>query len=158
PGVRRSGRTRSASSAARRPPLPDPDATVATIRVRAMQDGFSGGRELGAIFGVTVATWPSRPVFDDAAFGMECVRRLAPACDRAGASLYAYCLMGDHACLLLGVLRMASLPAAVTLWKSLCGQAWRRRGGRSLWQRGYAERLLPDAGALREAAAYLLGK
>ncbi|HEY7113967.1 MAG TPA: transposase [Thermoanaerobaculia bacterium] len=123
-----------------------------------METGSAGGREPGAIFAVTVATWRSRPVFDDAAFGRECVELLAPACARAGASLYAYCLMADHGCLLLGVPGRASLPAAVTLWKSLCGQAWRRRGGASLWQRGYAESLLPDAGALREAAAYVLGK
>ena len=118
----------------------------------------SGGGGLGAIFGVTVATWQSRPVFDDASFGIECVALLVPACNRAGASLYAYCLMADHGCLLLGVPRRASLPAAVTLWKSLCGEAWRRRGGGPLWQRGYAESLLPDARSFREAASYLLGK
>jgi len=124
-----------------------------------MENGpAGGGRALGAIFGVTVATWQSRPVFDDVAFGMECVDLLAPALGRAGAALHAWCLMSDHGCLLVGVPQRASLPAAVTLWKSLCGQAWRRRGGRSLWQRGYAERLLPDARALREAAAYLLTK
>jgi putative transposase len=124
-----------------------------------METGSAGGgRELGALFGVTVATWQSRPVFDDVAFGMECVELLGPALDRAGAALHAYCLMADHGCLLLAVPRRDRLPAAVTLWKSLCGQAWRRRGGQALWQRGYAERLLPDARALREAAAYVLAK
>jgi len=124
-----------------------------------METGSAGsGRELGAIFGVTVATWQSRPVFDDLAFGLECVDLLVAALDHAGAALHAYCLMADHGCVLLGVPRRDRLPPAVTIWKSLCGQAWRRRGGQSLWQRGYAERLLPDARAVREATAYLLAK
>jgi hypothetical protein len=117
-----------------------------------------GGRDLRAIFGVTVAAWPSRPVFDDVAFGRECVDLLAPALDRAGADLHAYCLISDHGCLILGVPRGDRLAPAVALWKSLCAQAWRRRGGQSLWHRGYAERLLPDERALRAAAAYVLGK
>ena len=117
-----------------------------------------GGRDLEMIFAVTVATWQSWPVFDDVSFGMECADLLRPALERAGVALHAYCLLADHGCLVIGVPQRERLPPAVTLWKSLCAEAWRRRGGRSLWQRGYAERLRPDARSLREAAVYLLSR
>jgi REP-associated tyrosine transposase len=110
-------------------------------------------------FTVTVGTSPRLPVFDDIPFGLECVRLLREVCLRTDVRLYAYCLMPDHACLLLGVGAKSSLAATVTAWKSLCAQARRQRGSWvPFWQRGYAERALPGPEALRTAARYLLEK
>ncbi len=126
----------------------------------------SGLRRLGIdtlltdpTFSVTVATSPRLPVFDDIPFGLECARLLRAVCERTDAHLYAYCLMPDHAYLLLGVGSRGSLAAPVTAWKSLCGQVRRQRGGSdAFWQHGYTERALPGPEAVRMAARYVLEK
>ena len=110
-------------------------------------------------FSVTVGTLPRCPVFEDIPLGVECVRLLKQVCERTDTRLHAYCLMPDHACLLLGVGGRESLASAVTGWKALCAQARRQRGSRApFWQRGYAERALPGPDALRAAARYVLEK
>lgn len=110
-------------------------------------------------FSVTVGTLSRCPVFEDIPFGLECVRLLKQSCEKTGATLHAYCLMPDHACLLLAVDGRESLAATVTGWKSLCGQARRQRGSWApFWQRGYAERALPSPDALRMAARYVIEK
>jgi REP element-mobilizing transposase RayT len=111
------------------------------------------------VFAVTVGTSQHLPVFDDIPLGRECARLLRDACERTDVRLYAYCLMPDHACLVLGLPRRTSLPEIVTGWKSLCAQARRQRGSSApFWQRGYAERALPGPEAARLAARYVLEK
>jgi len=108
---------------------------------------------------VTVGTLSSLPVFDDIPFGQECVRLLRLVCDRTGARPYAYCLMPDHACLLVGLGGSAALGVTVTAWKALCSRARRQRGSwGTIWQEGYAERAVAGADALRTAARYVLEK
>ncbi|HTO86261.1 MAG TPA: transposase [Thermoanaerobaculia bacterium] len=110
-------------------------------------------------FAVTVGTLSSLPVFDDIPFGQECVRLLRHVCDRTGARLYAYCLMPDHACLLVGPGGGAALRPTVTAWKTLCSRARRQRGSWvPFWQQGYAERAVAGPEALRTAARYVLEK
>ena len=61
--------------------------------------------------------------------------------------------------MLLGAARRETLAAAVTAWKSLCGQARRPRGGGvSLWQRGFAERAMASPEAVSLAARYIVEK
>jgi REP element-mobilizing transposase RayT len=125
-----------------------------------------GLRRLGAeallmdsAYAVTIATSPRTPVFDDIPFGLECARLLRDVCLRTDVQLLAWCLMPDHACLLLAPRNRAALAAAVTGWKALCGQARRQRGAwPSFWQRGYAERALPGPEAARMAARYIVEK
>lgn len=113
----------------------------------------------GPAYAVTVGTRDRVPVFDDIPFGRECARLLRDACERTGVGLGAYCLMPDHACLILRLESRTSLPAIVTAWKSLCAQARRQRGGAAaFWERGYAERELPGAEAVRLATRYVLEK
>jgi putative transposase len=111
------------------------------------------------VFAVTVATSGGAAVFDEIPYGLECLRLLREACRQADVRLHAWCLMRDHACLLLGAPRRATLAAAVTAWKSLCAQA-RRPGGRepSLWQRGFSDRPIGSAEAARLAARYIIEK
>ena len=78
------------------------------------------------VFAVTLGTSHHPPIFDDIPFGRECARLLRAACERTDVRLYAYCLMPDHACLVIGLPGRTSLPEIVTAWKSLCAQA--RRG------------------------------
>ena len=111
------------------------------------------------VFAVTLGTSHHPPIFDDIPFGRECARLLRAACERTDVRLYAYCLMPDHACLVIGLPGRTSLPEIVTAWKSLCGQARRQRGSFApFWQRGYAERALPTPEAARMAARYVLEK
>jgi REP element-mobilizing transposase RayT len=117
------------------------------------------GRMASPVFAVTVGTSHHPPVFDDIPFGRECARLLRDACERTGVRLHAYCLMPDHACLVLGLPGRVSLSEIVTGWKSLCAQARRQRGSYApFWQRGYAERELPGPEAARMAARYVLEK
>jgi len=111
------------------------------------------------VFSVTVSTLPRRPVFDDIPFGLECVGLLRDVCRRKGALLHAYCLMPDHASLLLGVGSRSDLGPPVAGWKALCGQARRQRGSWApFWERGFAERTLEGPDALRTAARYVVEK
>lgn len=110
-------------------------------------------------FAVTVATTAGRPVFDDVPFGLECLRLLREACGQTNVHLHAWCLMPDHACLLLGTPCRELLAAAMSRWKSLCAQArGPRRGGAPFWQRGFAERVIPSPVALGLAARFILEK
>lgn len=110
-------------------------------------------------FSVTLGTLSRLPVFEDIPLGLECVRLLKQLCERTDVKLHAYCLMPDHACLLLGVGARESLAPTVASWKSLCAQARRQRGSWApFWQKGYAERALPGPEAVRTAARYVLGK
>jgi REP-associated tyrosine transposase len=111
------------------------------------------------VFLVTIATAPRLPVFDDIPFGQDCARLLRQVCDKTGVRLYAYCLMPDHASLLLGTPERASLATSVAAWKSLCAQARRQRGSWApFWQQGFAERALSGPEAVRTAARYVLEK
>jgi len=111
------------------------------------------------VFSVTVSTHPRRPIFDDVPFGLECVSLLKDVCRRRGAFLHAYCLMPDHASLLLGVGSREALAPPVMAWKALCGQARRQRGSWApFWERGFAERPVTGPDAVRAAARYVVEK
>lgn len=129
---------------------------------RLLRAGLRGIRRKGlflGVFSVTISTAPLTPVFGDVAFGLECVRLLRAVCRTTETRLHAYCLMPDHACLLLAAGRRETLATTVNAWKSACRHARRRLGApEEFWQRGYADRLLPSPEALRTATRYVLEK
>ncbi len=111
------------------------------------------------VLAVTVGTSSGLPAFDEIPFGLDCLRLLREVCRQTDVRLHAWCLMPDHACLLLGAARRETLAAAVSGWKSLCAQArGRRRSGVPFWQRGFAERVIPSPGAVSLTARYIVEK
>ena len=113
--------------------------------------------ESGRVFSVTVGTAPKAPIFDDLAFGKECVQLLHGLRASLGNPVYAFCLMPDHVHLLLGVGRGSPLGEIVGAWKSRCYLLRRRRGhDERFWQRGYYDHGLRTTGDLKAAALYIL--
>ena len=96
-----------------------------------------------AAYFVTTCTLARRKVFHDIDFGREAAALLIAHSARRGFAVSAYCLMPDHAHLLVTAQTLESpLRDLVRIWKQATGYRWHvRRGGR-LWQAGYLERVL----------------
>ena len=96
-------------------------------------------------------------VFLDPKLTTTCIEHLRTLKNRRGNPIYAYCLMPDHAHLLVGVVSQAPLSSLITSWKSLCYHA-RRKLGRPepFWQRGYFDHAVRSDEDLRKAALYIL--
>ena len=111
----------------------------------------------GVAFAITIGTSPRRPVFSDLVLARECVDALT-ALERARrCAVIAYCLMPDHAHLLVRPGRGSSVVAFVQAWKSLCYRVWRAREGKaSFWQRGFWDSAVRTEEGLREASLYIL--
>ena len=123
-------------------------------RIRISADAYSTP---GAVFSVTVGTSPRREVFADPEFGAECIEILRRLRASEGNPTYAFCLMPDHAHLLVGVVEGSTLQDFVGRWKSLCFQAWRRRGRKQgFWQRSFFDRAVRQEANLRTTAWYIL--
>lgn len=113
--------------------------------------------EPGRIFSVTIATSKRIPIFADLHFGVLCVDVLRALAQETQTRIYAYCLMPDHAHLLVGIGGSVALPSFVGSWKSLCYRAWRKKGGRAtLWQRSYYDHALRADDDVWKAASYVL--
>jgi putative transposase len=91
---------------------------------------------------------------EEAASTLEQFRRTAT--DEQFAIL-AYCLMPDHAHLLVeGMSTTSDLRRFVKMAKQRSGGVHRRRCGVRLWQEGYFERVLRDADDARDYAQYII--
>ena len=114
-------------------------------------------RQSGTAFAVTIATRDRQRVFSDLGFAADCVEALQRQAMDRDVPVYAYCLMPDHAHLLIGVPFYGDLVRSIQAWKSLCYLAWRRRGyRRSFWQRSFYYRAVRREEDLRQAALYVL--
>ena len=123
-------------------------------RIRLGPDSY---RRSGTIFSVTIGTNPRQDVFLDLEFGKECIDILKMLSERTKNPVFAYCMMPDHAHLLVGVEKSSPLSSFVGAWKSLCYQARRRRGLLSkFWQYSYYDRALRSDDDVRAAASYIL--
>jgi REP element-mobilizing transposase RayT len=142
---RRYGRARAAGSAA---------GALRDNRIREARRVMADSTT-DLVFAVTVATSGGAAVFDEIPFGLACLSLLREVCRQADVRIHAWCLMPDHACLLLGAGRRETLAAAVTAWKSLCA---RKGGGQRLWQRGFSDRSIGSAEAAWLAARYIIEK
>ena len=70
-------------------------------------------------------------------------------------TLHAYCLMPDHAHLLVGGGAGSNLQEFVHHFKTLTGFRYKKATGRSLWQISYHDRVLRRDEDLHEVAAYI---
>jgi REP element-mobilizing transposase RayT len=106
---------------------------------------------------VTTCTLDRRNVFDDLEFGREAAALLTAYSAEHEFVIAAYCLMPDHAHLLM---RAATAGAAfcplVRAWKQATGYRWRARTGGRLWQPGYYERVLRDDESELSVARYVV--
>jgi len=68
----------------------------------------------------------------------------------------AYCVMPDHAQVILAGRDGSDPRAALRRWKQMSGTAYRQRTGRTLWRPRCAEHLLRDPAALWRAVRYLI--
>ena len=108
-------------------------------------------------FSLTIAVAGREPVFEEIAFGRECLELLLPLCEATESLLYGYCFMPDHVHLVIGVGRR-SLVDVIGEWKSLCFRARRRRGcALPFWQRSFWDHgIRGGERALRAAVLYVL--
>ena len=71
--------------------------------------------------------------------------------------ILAYCLMPDHAHLLVeGMSATSDLRRFAKMAKQRSGGVHRRRCGQRLWQEGYFERVLRDRDDVRSIARYII--
>jgi len=106
---------------------------------------------------LTICTERRHRAFDNSAFGQWAVSQLLLQSAARGFAVIAYCLMPDHAHLLLqGQTDDADLKGMVLSWNTLTGHQWRQRGGGRLWQRGYYDHVLRDGERPLAVARYIL--
>ena len=112
--------------------------------------------EPGSAWLVTIGVDGRRPVFAEPAFAGEVTMLLRERCAALGAPLDAYCLMPDHAHLLVEV-TTGNLIETVRDAKSRSTQLWWRRGGYGpLWQRSFHARGLRTENEYDLAFSYVL--
>ena len=95
--------------------------------------------------------------FADAPAASEVAAQISPCFALNRFEVVAYCVMPDHAHLLLeGTSADADLLEAVRLWKQRTGYAWRRSTGGRLWQPGFHDRILREEDDTRLVVRYVL--
>jgi len=106
---------------------------------------------------LTVCTDRRHRAFEDLEFGQWSVSQLLQQAQSRRFAVVAYCLMPDHAHLLLqGQSDDADLKRMVLSWNTLTGHQWRQRAGRRLWQTGYYDHVLRDGESMLGVARYIL--
>jgi len=106
---------------------------------------------------LTICTDRRHRAFDDIAFGQWAVSQLLQQSVARRFAVVAYCLMPDHAHLLLqGQTDNADLKSMVLSWNTLTGHRWRQRASGRLWQRGYYDHVLRDGEGHLAVARYIL--
>ncbi len=123
-------------------------------RIRLKSAAYS---RAGAAFSITIGTLGRFPIFEDQAFGLECVELLRQLRSDKVPKVYAFCLMPDHVHLLLAASRETPIPSLVGRWKSRCYQARLARGKKEpFWQRSFYDHGLRGDEDLRRASRYIL--
>jgi putative transposase len=77
--------------------------------------------------------------------------------ERRAFVVLAYCVMPDHAHLLLeGIDETADVRETMRAWKQRTGFDWKRRTRTPLWQEGFHDRVLRDSDDTRAVVRYVL--
>ena len=106
----------------------------------------------------TACTHFRKPVFgDDYAFGTHAVSQLLLTGRELDFDIVAYCLMPDHAHLLVaGRSETSDFEQFMKRFKQRTGFERRRAAGERLWQPGFHDRILRDDEATLAVARYIL--
>ena len=106
---------------------------------------------------LTICTENRRRAFDDVIFGEWAAAQLLQWARRRGFAVIAYCLMPDHAHLVLqGLNEAANLKSLILSWNTRTAYAWREANGTRLWQCGYYDHVLRDGENFLAVARYVL--
>ena len=106
---------------------------------------------------LTFCAHDRRPVFKDACAATETLRHFQRTARDEWFALLAYCLMPDHAHLLVkGLTSKSDLRRFAKVSKERSGRTYRKRSGQRLWQEGYFDRVLRDDADARRYAEYIV--
>jgi REP element-mobilizing transposase RayT len=109
------------------------------------------------VFAVTLCLEDRQRHFAQPVFARHCIDFLKALALLTGTRVHAYCLMPDHACLLIGPSPSTSLPGFVGRWRSLCAREWyRRTGSNSFWRPSFRDHALADDEDLLRAVERIL--
>jgi putative transposase len=107
---------------------------------------------------LTTSAYDRRRVFADADVADAVVAQLLTTVAASAVEVTAYCLMPDHAHVLLTGMREDARPLDVFVrWKQRTGQWYRQRTGARLWQEGYWDHVLRDTEDVGDVVRYILG-
>ena len=106
---------------------------------------------------LTICTENRQRAFDDFPFGKWAAAQLLQRARPRGVAVIAYCIMPDHAHLVLqGLNDAADLRSLILSWNTRTGFAWREAHGTRLWQRGYYDHVLREGENFLAVARYVL--
>jgi putative transposase len=106
---------------------------------------------------VRIGTWNRTPCLTDASTAEAVISQLLRRAQEFGFEVLAYCLMPDHAHVLVNATaRDADLCRFVSRWKQATGFEYARSQRGRLWQPGYFERVLRREEATVVIAAYIV--
>jgi REP element-mobilizing transposase RayT len=106
---------------------------------------------------VRTGTWDRQPHLANAAVAEAAREQLLRCAPQFGFEVLAYCLMPDHAHVLVDAFaRGADLSRFVSSWKQATGFAHARARAQRLWQPGFFERVLRREEATATVAAYIV--
>jgi len=105
---------------------------------------------------LTAGTYRRRPAFTSATVCKVVIEQLFQSSSKHGFEVVAYCLMPDHAHVLVAGQRPdADFVKWVSLWRQLSGFRERQRSGQFLWQEGYWDHTLRDDESAIAVGAYI---
>jgi|SRR5665647_1210743 len=109
------------------------------------------------VYFITLGTHERRPVFANARYAEAIADCLRSCRTRDGFVVYAYCLMPDHAHLLITPVHGGkALSSFIGAFKSLSTRTfWNQRGEGRLWQGHYFDHVVRDEESLSAIAGYI---
>jgi REP element-mobilizing transposase RayT len=106
---------------------------------------------------LTFCTRDRRQTFHDAHVVVLVIAQIRRIACESGFVILAYCVMPDHAHLLVeGTAAAANLREFVKRAKQASGQAYARTARRPLWQEGYYERVVRQGDDARRLVRYIV--
>jgi REP element-mobilizing transposase RayT len=131
-----------------------PNNHVRRKQIRLPSDEYSAP---GNVCSITLTTAHRLPEFANVALAEECELALKRRIDAAGVTLLAYCLMPDHAHLLLSPSSGTSMLDFVRDYKGETTHlAWRYGVRGALWQRSFYDHFLRKDEDMYRVVAYIL--
>ena len=112
--------------------------------------------DVHAVCAITVALKDRRALFADSEAAHAAIRVLRDRAVVSGVHVHAYCIMPDHAHLVLSPSATCELTLFVGQWKNLVNrELWRLGVVGAVWQRGFWDRFLRRPEAVVEAVRYV---
>jgi putative transposase len=111
----------------------------------------------GHVCSITIAVQDRRPVFGDAIVADAAIDVLRSHADRTEVPIYAYCVMPDHAHLVLAPSLRCDILTFVAQFKNLAQRAaWRAGVVGAFWQKSFWDRFPRNEEQLETVIEYVL--